>query len=101
MAVVPPEARTLPELLARQAMLHPARVAVRTDTEALTYADLARRANATAHRLQILGVRAGDRVAWLGANDSAQLVLLFALARIGAALCPLNVRLAPAEWDVL
>jgi fatty-acyl-CoA synthase len=37
-------------------------------------------------------------VAWLGANHPAQLVLLFALARIGAMLLPLNFRLAPAEW---
>lgn len=45
------------------------------------------------------GVAAGDRVAWLGLNDPAQLVLLFALARIGAILLPLNFRLAPPEWD--
>ena len=47
------------------------------------------------------GIRAGERVAWLGANDAAQIVLLFALARIGAILLPLNFRLAPAEWDAL
>ena len=47
------------------------------------------------------GVRPGDRVAWLGLNHSRQLVLLFALARIGAVLLPLNFRLAPAEWDLL
>lgn len=47
------------------------------------------------------GIRPGDRVAWLGANDVAQIVLLFALARIGAILAPLNFRLAPAEWDAL
>lgn len=45
------------------------------------------------------GVRPGDRVAWLGANDWSQIALLGALARIGAALLPLNYRLAPAEWD--
>ncbi len=45
------------------------------------------------------GVRTGDRVAWLGLNHPEQLVLLFALARIGAALLPLNFRLAPHEWD--
>ena len=47
------------------------------------------------------GVRAGDRVAWLGANHPGQLVMLFALARIGAILLPLNFRLAPGEWDAL
>ena len=43
------------------------------------------------------GVRPGDRVAWLGANHPGQLVLLFALARIGAILLPLNFRLSPAS----
>jgi len=43
------------------------------------------------------GVRPGGRVAWLGANHPGQLMLLFALARIGAMLLPLNVRLAAAE----
>ena len=43
------------------------------------------------------GVRPGDRVAWLGANHPGQLVLLFALARIGAILPPLNFRLSPAN----
>jgi fatty-acyl-CoA synthase len=45
------------------------------------------------HRLQ-----AGDRVAWLGLNHPAVIVLLFALARLGAVLVPLNHRLSPAEW---
>ena len=48
-------------------------------------------------RLDAAGVQAGDRVAWLGLNDAAQLVLLLALARLGAILLPLNYRLAHAE----
>ena len=47
------------------------------------------------------GVRAGDRVAWLGGNHWGEIVLLGALARIGAMLVPLNFRLAAAEWDRL
>ena len=101
MAVAPPEPRTLPEALGRQAALHPSCIALRTATLALTYADLARHTDAAAHRLQAWRVRAGDRVAWLGLNDPAQVVLLFALARLGAALLPLNHRLAPAEWQAL
>lgn len=45
------------------------------------------------HRLQ-----PGDRVAWLGHNHPMLIVLLFALARCGAVLVPLNHRLSPAEW---
>ncbi|MBI5278771.1 MAG: AMP-binding protein [Burkholderiales bacterium] len=47
------------------------------------------------------GVRPGDRVASLGGNHWGQVVLLAALARIGAVLVPLNFRLAPAEWQRL
>jgi fatty-acyl-CoA synthase len=43
------------------------------------------------------GVGRGDAVAWLGLNHSAVLVLLFACARLGAMLAPLNWRLAPPE----
>jgi fatty-acyl-CoA synthase len=42
-------------------------------------------------------VTKGDRVAWLGYNSPDMLVLLFALARLGAILVPLNWRLAAAE----
>ena len=43
------------------------------------------------------GVRPGDRVAYLGYNDPELIVLLFALARLGAMLVPLNFRLAGPE----
>ncbi len=63
----------------------------------LSYRDLAWHVHAMARRLQPQ-LRPGDRVAWLGLNHPAQIALLFALARIGAVLVPLNHRLAPAEW---
>jgi fatty-acyl-CoA synthase len=64
------------------------------------YGELAHQAHAAAAQLwHGWGVRPGDRVAWLGHNHPGQLVLLFALARIGAVLLPLNFRLAAAEWD--
>ena len=44
-----------------------------------------------------LGVRAGDRVAILAANHPDYLVLLYACARLGALLVPLNWRLAVPE----
>jgi fatty-acyl-CoA synthase len=64
----------------------------------LDFADLAERANAIAHALHDTGVRPSDRVAWLGLNHPAQIALLFALARLGAVLVPLNHRLSPIEW---
>ena len=43
------------------------------------------------------GVKAGERVAWLGLNHPDIVVALFAVARLGAILVPLNVRLAARE----
>ena len=44
-----------------------------------------------------LGINEGDRVAWLGNNSPRLLESLFACARIGAILVPLNWRLAVPE----
>ena len=44
-----------------------------------------------------LGVSRGERIAWLGYNHPDMLALLFAAARLGAILVPLNWRLAAAE----
>jgi fatty-acyl-CoA synthase len=66
---------------------------------ALSYAQLANQSRSAARHLHsAMDIKAGDRVAWLGLNHPAQIVLLFALARLGATLVPLNHRLAPAEW---
>ena len=44
-----------------------------------------------------LGVGRGERIAWLGYNHPDMLALLFAAARLGAILVPLNWRLAAVE----
>jgi fatty-acyl-CoA synthase len=59
----------------------------------LTYAELAGRVRRLANGLLRLGVRRGDRVAWLGPNHPAFLESLFACGLVGAALAPLNHRL--------
>lgn len=94
--------RTLAQVPATHVAGQPATVAVRFGERAFTYAQLDARSRAVASMLRhSWGVGPGDRVAWLGFNHADQLVLLFALARLGAILLPLNFRLAPAEWDGL
>lgn len=90
---------TLTQLLARQAAARGPSTALQFGDEALGYGALQRRVVAAAQWLGQRGIGRGDRVAWLGLNHPAQIVLLFALARLGAALLPLNFRLAAAEWQ--
>jgi fatty-acyl-CoA synthase len=71
--------------------------ALRFGEEATSYAGLAARIDRAAAALAGLGVSPGDRVAFLGQNHPAQIVLLFACARLGAVQVPLNWRLATPE----
>ncbi|MBI4551471.1 MAG: AMP-binding protein [Candidatus Latescibacteria bacterium] len=64
---------------------------------ALTYRELNGRVNRLAHGLLGLGVRKGDRVAVLGRNSDAYVVIYFALAKIGAIIVPVNYWYRAAE----
>ena len=99
---VPSPPSVLADVLAAHAASRGDVVALRFGNTQLSYGELSLRCQRLAAQLwHDWGVRAGDRVAWLGANHPGQLVLLFALARIGAILLPLNFRLSPGEWDAL
>jgi fatty-acyl-CoA synthase len=88
----------LSDLIERNAAFTPDRVALRFEGNDLSYAAFAARIAAVARGLQLVhGVRRGDRVAVLAANHPDYLVLLFACARLGAMLVPLNWRLAVPE----
>ena len=83
--------------IARRARRTPDRVAVVHGDDRLTYAQLHDRVTRLAHGLRGLGVRRGDRVAYLGPNHPAFLETLFAAGALGAILVPLNTRLATPE----
>ena len=88
----------LSDLIARNAAFTPDKVALHFEGEATTYRGFAARIEAAGGILsRSLGVAPGDRVAVLGLNHPDILVLLYACARIGAILLPLNWRLAVAE----
>jgi fatty-acyl-CoA synthase len=86
---------------ARRARIAPDTIALRQGDRALSYAQLAARVEALAGGLAARGVRAGDRVAYLGANDIATFETFFAAGRLGAIFVPLNTRLAGPEIDRL
>ncbi|MCY7306319.1 MAG: AMP-binding protein, partial [Rhodoferax sp.] len=75
----------------------PQALALHFEGDDVTYAEFWRRVLQAQAALQQRGIATGDRVAWLGQNDPAMLVLLFALARLDAILVPLNYRLAEPE----
>jgi fatty-acyl-CoA synthase len=88
----------LSDLIDRNAAFTPDKAAIRFEGRTLSYAALAGRIADAARALKSrLGVGRGDRVAILAANHSDYLVLLYACARLGAMLVPLNWRLAPPE----
>ncbi|MFE4539978.1 long-chain fatty acid--CoA ligase [Streptomyces scopuliridis] len=81
----------------RRARKNPHRVAVVHPEASYTYAQLHDRVTRLAHHLRCLGIRRGDRVAFLGPNHPAFLETMFATFRLGAVFVPLNIRLAAPE----
>jgi fatty-acyl-CoA synthase len=82
----------------RHAGFFPGRTAIRFQGQTLSYADLAHGIERAAAVLSgELGLRRGDRIAWLGLNHPDLLGLLLAAARCGLILVPLNWRLAAPE----
>jgi fatty-acyl-CoA synthase len=82
---------------ARRARSTPHRPAVVHDGVEMTYARLHDRTTRLAHHLRDLGVRPGDRVAFLGPNHPSFVETLFAAGQLGAIFVPLNTRLAEPE----
>ncbi len=85
------------DLVREHAASRPGDMALVCDDRSETYGELDRRSNRLAQLLVSLGVSAGDRVAHLDRNDPLAPELLFACAKIGAAVVPLNWRLAAPE----
>ncbi|MGV7218025.1 class I adenylate-forming enzyme family protein [Bradyrhizobium sp. UFLA05-112] len=85
-------------LIERNAAFAPDKPAIHFEGDTLTYGDLNGRIDRAARALKHgLGVNRGDRVAVLSLNRPDYLVLLYACARLGAILVPLNWRLAATE----
>jgi fatty-acyl-CoA synthase len=87
--------------LERRADFTPDRTAIHFEGSDDSWAALAQQTRQLAGALAALGIGRGDRVAHLGYNSRLFLVLLFACARLGAMLVPLNWRLAAPEHRVV
>ena len=87
----------LARVITQWARQRPDAVAIHFLGRDISYAQLDSEITGAAALLHRQGVRHGDRVAFLGFNHPHTIALLFALARIGAMLVPLNFRLVPTE----
>lgn len=84
-------------LIGEQAARAPAETGIIFEDRAYTYAEMNDRANQAAAAFRALGVRRGDRIAWLARNLAVFWDALFGAAKLGAVITPINWRLAPAE----
>ncbi len=88
----------LSTLIARNAAFAPNKPAIHFEGQTFSYAAFNARIESTAKALKAeCGVGRGDRVAILSLNRPDYLVMLYACARLGALLVPINWRLAVAE----
>ena len=85
----------------RARRLYPDGEAVVDGDQRFTYAVFLERCDRWSAALQALGVRQGDRVAYVAPNTHAQLESFYAVPQIGAVLVPINYRLTPADFAYL
>src|SRR4051812_27531115 len=86
------------EFMRRTRRLYASREGVVDRGQRWTYAEFFRRCDRWSAALQRLGVRQGDRVAYIAPNTHAQLESFYAVPQLGAVLVPINFRLAAADF---
>jgi fatty-acyl-CoA synthase len=89
------------DFLERTASVFREKLAVVDGGHRRTYPELLERVYRLTHVLQDLGVRDGERVAFLAKNESPLLEAHFAVPLAGAILCALNVRLVANEIEYI
>src|SRR5438309_2119861 len=89
------------EFARRTRKLYPGREAVVDGELRLTYEQFFTRCDRWSAALQALGVKQGDRVAYIAPNTHAQLESFYAVPQIGAVLVPVNYRLTADDFVYL
>ena len=85
----------------RTRKLYPEREAVVDGALRLTYEGFFSRCDRWSGALQRLGVRRGDRVAYISPNTHMHLESFYAVPQIGAVLVPINFRLAANDFEYI
>src|SRR5438067_6296642 len=86
------------EFMRRTRRLHPQREAVVDGNLRLTYEQFFDRCDRWSTALQRMGVRQGERVAYIAPNVHQQLESFYAVPQIGAVLVPVNYRLTADDF---
>jgi fatty-acyl-CoA synthase len=89
------------EFARRTRKLYPEREAVVDGDLRLTYAEFFERCDRWSIALQSLGIKQGDRVAYIAPNTHAMLESFYAVPQLGAVLVPLNYRLIADDFAYL
>ena len=87
----------LGDALARAAAADPHLVAVTWNDQAVTFAELDRQADATAHALAGLGISRGDVIVTWAGTSLRHIAVFAAAAKAGAVFAPLNPAFTPVE----
>lgn len=89
------------EFAHRARRLYAEREAVVDGDLRFTYAQFLDRCDQWSSALQGLGVKQGDRVAYIAPNTHSHLEAYYAVPQIGAVLVPINYRLLPADFEYI
>ena len=89
------------EFARRARRLYGEREAVVDGDLRLSYAAFLDRCDQWSAALQALGVRQGDRVAYIAPNTHSHLEGYYAVPQIGAVLVPINYRLLPEDFEYI
>jgi fatty-acyl-CoA synthase len=89
------------EFARRARRLYAGREAVVDGDLRLTYGQFLERCDRWSAALQALGVRRGDRIAYIAPNTHAHLEAYYAVPQVGATLVPINYRLVPDDFEYI
>jgi fatty-acyl-CoA synthase len=89
------------KFLTRARTIYGSKVGIVDGERRFTYAEYGERCDRLSHALAGLGIRQGDRVAFLGPNGHPLLEAYYGVVQMGAVLMPLNVRLTPADFEFM
>jgi acyl-CoA synthetase (AMP-forming)/AMP-acid ligase II len=98
MAVASYDILSFDGFLTHWAVERPDWAALSQDDRHFTYGQLEEHTAKIAAMLIGLGLKKGDRIAWIGKNSDLYFALFYGAARIGVVMVPVGWRLAPAEW---